>query len=321
MKKNKVMKSLVFVFSLLLLLGIFLWFALPRILHPLFFREAERVQTIPGLREDFIPQGVTKTDDGTILVTGYSSENKASRIYRLEGDGKYSVVFLENEDGSIYKGHAGGITAIGEYVYISNAGKIFILSIRDVMEAKDGSTLMFSGHFGVPCRSSFCSSDGEYLYVGEYHAPGYDTDESHRIENRDGNLYEAITFAFRLDKTGKAETVPSLAYSTCDIVQGFASYNGKVALSLSSGLKKSRIVLYDGSGFDSVFLLDGKEIPLVILDSNRLLKEISAPHMSEDLECRDGALIIAFESSAKKYGMGFVPSSINSIMKMKDFID
>ena len=169
----------------------------------------------------------------------------------------------------------------------------------------------------MPCRSSFCSSDGNYLYVGEYYATGYNTDESHRLTTLDGKTHNAITFAFPLDKEGKAGTEPVMAFSTSDKVQGFAAFSGKVALSVSAGLRESTILFYDGSGVDSSFSYNGVDIPLIILDSNRLIKKLDAPHMSEDLEYRNGILAVAFEAGAKKYGLGFVPSSERNIRGME----
>ncbi|MGN1163240.1 MAG: hypothetical protein ACI4S4_00395, partial [Candidatus Ornithospirochaeta sp.] len=311
-KKNKsvILRVLGIVLLSLAVLYVLSLFVAGRILHPEFYRAGKMVQKIPGLREDFVPQGVTVTKDGTILVCGYSDSSNPSRIYRLDGKGNSSVVYLENQDGSPYKGHAGGITAASDFVYISNASKIFILRTSDVLSAPDGDTLSFIDSFPVPCRSSFTSSDGEFLYVGEYHAAGYNTDESHRIETEDGNIYEAIVFGYRLDDCGKAEREPVKAYATRDFVQGFASFGVSVALSCSSGLKASSIFIYDTEGQDSTFILDdGRKISLVVLDSRRLVEEIDAPHMSEDLEYRNGKLILVFEAGAKKYGMGFVPSS------------
>ena len=316
MNKRKIFKAIGIVVLALVAVYIFLLLALGHILHPEFYKSSHTIETIPGLSEDFVPQGVTITDDGAILICGYSSSDKPSRIYSIV-DGKESMVYLENEDGTVYKGHAGGITSSGEYVYISNASKIFILRLNDVLSTSNGDTLSFIGHFSVPCRSSFCSSDGKYLYVGEYYAPGYDTDESHRLTTTDGKAHNAITFAFPLDKDGKAGTEPVMAFSTSDKVQGFATFNGKVALSISAGLKESTILFYDGSGVDSSFSYNGVDIPLIILDSNRLIKKLDAPHMSEDLEYRNGILAVAFESGAKKYGMGFVPSSERNIKGME----
>ena len=146
MKKRKILKVLgIVVISLvisLLSVYIFLLFALGHILHSEFYNSSFPIETIPGLSDDFVPQGVTVTDDGTILICGYSSSDNPSRIYAI-GDGKERVVYLENEDGTLYKGHAGGITSSGEYVYISNASKIFILRLKDVLSSHDGDTLSF----------------------------------------------------------------------------------------------------------------------------------------------------------------------------------
>ena len=36
---------------------------------------------------------------------------------------------------------------------------------------------------------------------------------------------------------------------------------------------------------------------------------LKMPHMSEDIEYRNGSLYIAFESAARKYGAGLLPFS------------
>ena len=101
MKKRKILKVLgIVVISLvisLLSVYIFLLFALGHILHSEFYNSSFPIETIPGLSDDFVPQGVTVTDDGTILICGYSSSDNPSRIYAID-DGKERVVYLENED-------------------------------------------------------------------------------------------------------------------------------------------------------------------------------------------------------------------------------
>ena len=110
MKKRKILKVLGIVVISLLSLYIFLLLALGHILHTEFYNSSFPIETIPGLSDDFVPQGVTVTDDGTILICGYSSSDNPSRIYSIV-DGKERVVYLETEDGTLYKGHAGGITS------------------------------------------------------------------------------------------------------------------------------------------------------------------------------------------------------------------
>ena len=187
--------------------------------------------------------------------------------------------------------------------------------MSDLLSSSSGDTVSFVSSFPVPCRASFCSSDGEYLYVGEYHAPGYSTEESHTISSSDG-IHKAMVFAYRLSDSGKAEREPSLAFSVRDKVQGFALFDSKVALSCSSGLNPSLIAIYDASVFDGVYSIEGRDIPLMVLDSTRLVASFSAPHMSEDLEYRDDRLLVAFEAGSKPYGLGLIPSSLHSVMAM-----
>ena len=68
MKKRKILKVLGIVAISLIALYIFLLFALGHILHPEFYNSSFPIETIPDLSEDFVPQGVTMTDDGTILI-------------------------------------------------------------------------------------------------------------------------------------------------------------------------------------------------------------------------------------------------------------
>lgn len=311
MKKRFATTLILVILSLIAVYGVS-YVALGRILHPVFYRVSERVQKIPGAAEGFVPQGVTAIPDGRILVSAYSSG--PSRIYILDGNGGTSYISLATEDGFPYKGHAGGITASGDYIYISNSSRIFVLSLSDLLSSVSGDTVSFVSSFPVPCRASFCSSDGEYLYVGEYHAPGYSTEESHSISSSDG-IHKAMVFAYRLSG-GKAETEPSFAFSVRDKVQGFALFDSKVALSCSSGLNPSLIAIYDASVFDGVYSIEGRDIPLMVLDSTKLIASFSAPHMSEDLEYRDDRLLVAFEAGSKPYGLGLIPSSLHSVMAM-----
>ena len=173
------------------------WHLLGPVIYPDFYKNMEKVQTIPDLAEGFVPQGVTRIgDDGPLLICGYMSGKSASRVYVCGQDGIIRKILLTYADGKTYTGHAGGLTAAGDYVYISNASKLFVLDTKALLAAPDGSSLAFLGSFEVPCRSSFCSSDGENIYVGEYHAPGYDTRESHRVKTADGESYQAIVFAY-----------------------------------------------------------------------------------------------------------------------------
>ena len=292
------------------------------LVYPDFYGKAERGAKIPDLWNDFVPQGVTAFEGSDeTLVCGYMPGGQNSRIYRIAPDGRVTKILLENEDGTPYTGHAGGFTAAGKYIYISNAQKIFVLDAAAVTEAADGDTVRFAGRFSVPCRASFCSSDGRMLYVGEYHADGYETDESHIRTTADGT-FEAMVFAYGLSEDGPfgiGDTEsPEKAYAVCDEVQGFAVLpDGTAVLSCSAGLNASMLRMYRTDGeADSSFSVDSGEVPVVYLDASRETRTVKAPHMSEDLEYRNGKLHIGFEAGAKKYGGGLLPFSVTNVMKM-----
>ena len=181
--------------AVIVFLSSFFW----GLFYPDYMKNAETAADIPGLDEAFVPQGSTYfADEETYVFCGYMSDDTPSRIYTVRGEDVKKII-LEREDGSEYKGHAGGITCAGEFVYISNASKLFIMKKSDITQADDGGTVRFIGSVPVPCNSSFCSCDGKTLYVGEYHADGYETDESHRLKNPDGSEYQALVFGYAID--------------------------------------------------------------------------------------------------------------------------
>ena len=303
--------AILIIYGLAMLLG-------RQILYPKFSSQAEKWVRIPALSKGFTPQGVSYLEEeGCTLICGYYSGSEASRIYMVYGDETVKEIPLKRESGEVYTGHAGGLTAAGDYVYISNASKLFVLRTADLVKAASGEYVSFIGNIPVPCRASFCGSDGEYVYVGDYHADGYETDESHRLQTADGE-YQAMVFAYRLD--GKLEfgleKSPSLAFAVRDFVQGFTVCEGTAVMSCSHSFSSSKLYSYDIGAPDGTFVQDGKTIPLYFLDSRKQTGELRMPHMSEDVEVHDGKILVGFESAAKKMLAGFIPCSIKHVMAL-----
>ncbi|MBR7077323.1 MAG: hypothetical protein IKI41_01100 [Clostridia bacterium] len=327
-KKNKGGKILLTVILVILAVAAvysFFCLAAGRLFYPDFYKSATRVAKIPSMTKGFIPQGCTAFEgDTNSVVCGYMQGKGSSRLYVFDEKGRSREVILEREDGSEYGGHAGGITASGNYLYISNASKLFVLDRNEVMNARDGDTVAFKGHVEVPCRASFCSSDGKYVYVGDFHADGYETEEDHTVKTSDGGEYHALVFAYELDNDGtgtfglKDPEHPALVYSVCDKVQGFAvTAGGSAILSCSFSLKPSELRIYNVAGEnDSEFTYNGSKIPMKILDSKRFVKTVKAPHMSEDVDFRGGKLLVCFEGGAKKYGGGIIPFSLFDVFAL-----
>lgn len=289
------------------------------VFYPDFYGKSEKISDIPGLDEGFVLQGSTYLkNENVYLMCGYFDDDTPSRIYAVYEDKTVTIPLLR-EDGSDYTWHAGGITCAGDYVYISNAEKFFIMNKKDILSAKDGGKVKFTGSVDVPCRSSFCSCDGNYIYVGEYHADGYETDESHKVKTKDGE-YQAMVFAYKVNKSGqlvsRENPAPDFAFAICDEVQGFAvTSEGKAVVSCSAGFLNSEMPVYDYSDGkpDGMFKLPSGEIPMYILDSARLEYTLSLPRMSEDIEYVNGKILIGFESASKKFGLGLLPFSVSYI--------
>lgn len=313
---KRILSILLFlILAILIIYGFAMLFG-KNILYPKFSRQADKWVKIPALSKGFTPQGVSYLGkESCTLICGYYSGNEASRIYMVYGDGTVKEIPLRRENGEVYTGHAGGITAAGDYVYISNASKLFVLRTADIVNAASGEPVSFIGNISVPCRASFCGSDGEYVYVGDYHADGYETDESHRIQTADGE-YQAMVFAYRLD--GKLEfgleKSPALAFAVRDFVQGFTLCDGTAVMSCSHSFSTSKLYSYEAGTADGTFVQDGKTIPLYILDSRKQTGELRMPHMSEDIEIHDGKVLVGFESASRKMLAGFFPCSIKNVM-------
>ena len=265
------------------------------------------VAALPGLDDGFVPQGVTYlTQEDVYLLCGYMDDETASRLYVLK-NGAYTGLSLHHPDGSAYTGHAGGITSAGDYVYISNNKRLYVLDKQTVLGAKDGDAASFLGNVGVPCRASFCSSDGERVYVGEYHKEeNYPTDPSHELTAPDGSVYQALAFGYTVSPDapfGLLSDTPAVAFSMYDEIQGFALLpDGTAALSCSDSSTSSGLHFYDCSGErDGFFSLDGAQIPLYYLTDARKVDKIKIPRMSEDIEYRDGDILIIFESGARRF--------------------
>ena len=111
----------IIIFAILVIYGIAMLVG-KQVLYPDFSRLAEKGVRIPALTKGFTPQGVSYLEDEECtLICGYYSGNEASRIYMVYKDGTVKEIPLKRENGEVYTGHAGGLTAAGDYVYISNA--------------------------------------------------------------------------------------------------------------------------------------------------------------------------------------------------------
>ena len=258
----------------------------------------EDVITNPGLSDGFVCQGLCVTeeeDKDVFLVSGYMKDKSASRIYATEPDNTWYVSL--HSDNKAFTGHAGGISVLGENIYLASGKKVYTVPLSTVLDAKSGDVIDIGEGHKVNNAASFIYSDGEYLYVGEFHDGGAYVIEGHENETAEGTHY-AICSVY---EAGKFDT-PVRVYSIRNKVQGICfTSEGKVVLSTSYGLADSVYYVYNlDRATDS-----GKELdsaPLYYLD--KLEYEVKGPAMAEGLDEYKGRVITLSESASDKYIFG-----------------
>ncbi len=88
------------------------------ILYPDYYAQGETISKIPALGDGFVPQGLDyDPETDTYIHSGYNGEK--AELYLVTGDTTKAIVLLTLE-GEQAKGHVGGVTKAGDYLYISD---------------------------------------------------------------------------------------------------------------------------------------------------------------------------------------------------------
>ena len=285
------------------------------IIYPDYYAEAETVSKIPALNNGFVSQGLDyDPETDTYIHSGYNGEKV--ELYLVTGDTVKAIVLLTPE-GEQAKGHAGGVTLAGDYLYISDnpeegdgrPGFLRIYLFSEIWDAKDGDSVTAIGQFAVDTSASFCFSDDQYIYVGEFYRPeAYETKKEHYFTTPSGDENKAILSAFALQADGSLakDAKPAFSVSITSQVQGFAvTEDGRVMLSRSWGLTPSYMEIHK-SWKDSGTTINtmGVDVPLYYLDSSTRIENIKMPCFSEGLALVDDKVAVSFESACNKYIVG-----------------
>lgn len=297
-------------FIILLLIGVRIGFRLP--VHS-YYKNSTKAFVIPGLSEGYIAQGLSfdkETDN--FFLTGYMADHSASPIYVFNKSTNKLVnsVRMSNPDGSDFTGHAGGLSVVGDKVYVAGSGDecLYVFNKTDVLNAKNKSYIKYIDVISVKDSTdgvgvAFTTIHDNLVYVGEFYREGpYPTRESHRIPTKNG-YNKALAVGFSIE--GNIAT-PKVVYSIPDNIQGMCFTEDSILLSESWGASFSSIHKYNYGDIkaNGTFNILGKEVPLYILeDINKTAKYKIAP-MSEEIEYVDGLVYISNESASKKYKFG-----------------
>ncbi|MGG4032898.1 lamin tail domain-containing protein [Paenibacillus cisolokensis] len=284
-----------------------------------FFRVSEPGPVIPGLLQDLVPQGIAYVPElNGLLVSHYRNDGNPSVLTVIDAQSGELVksLHLYNEDNTPYTGHAGGVTVSRSHVWISSGGKLFRLPLDELVDAPDGAKLKFAGHFETGTRSSFAVYADGMIWAGEFAAQGYETDPSHEMTNRDGELHKAWMTGFRLDEEtdmlpdgkqppGGGAVTPDYVLSIPDKIQGAAIYNGTIALSQSYGRNNDATLLVYPQVYQDAphryVQNGGEQIPVWFLDGQSERNRLTAPPLSEGIIEHNGILYVLFESGATEY--------------------
>lgn len=261
------------------------------------------VCTIPDIHSGFVPQGLGYSKETeTYIMSGYNGANDT--VFYLVKDDVATRVRLKNSDGTDMKGHGGGVTCTKDYVYISNGSALHIFSLAE-LQAADGPVAA-KGKFAVDNRASFCFSDDNYVYVGEFYRPGnYATDESHWYVTPNGETNRAIVSCYPLNESGAIDgEFPQFSISVTDQVQGFAISGDTVIVSRSYGLAPSYMDYHTIVDSGTTIAVSGAEVPLYYIDSATRFKSVTMPSFSEDLVIVDNRVLVTNESACNKYIVG-----------------
>lgn len=266
------------------------------IIYDEYYDIEESVCKNPGLSDGFVCQGICATDDGFILVSGYMKDDSPSRVYVTTEENESRYVRL-TKNGESFTGHAGGIATAQGNVYIASDDSVFTVALETFINAKNGDTVEIGSGVKVNNSASYAYSDGEFLYVGEFHDGGKYNIVGHENQTKEGTHY-AICSKYALSDLTK----PVKVYSVRNKVQGICfTPDGKVVMSTSYGLAPSYYYVYnEADATDSGKTFDGA--PLYYLDT--LVDDVKGPAMAEGLAYYDGDVITLTESASDKYLFG-----------------
>ncbi len=315
-KVRKILLSVlcgVLVFFLLLILGMRAYFRLP---VRDYYRNSEKSFVIPGLSDGMIVQGLAY-DKGAdaFFVTGYRSDGQASQlsVVAREDGREIKRLWLADVDGKAHTGHVGGVAVNGDYIYVADSRGLFVYSRLQVGFAENGETVRALGVFSTATDEdslhvAFVHVQEDMIYVGEfYREQNYPTPDSHKVRTAAGDDNPALILAYRLDDAYRFGIAPRIerAYSAPALVQGMCfDAEGRMYLSTSYAVAFSHIYRYDAPKAEGGITVLGQTVPLYVLDSSTLSRDIKLAPMAEEIVVVDGKLYTMCESATGKYIFG-----------------
>lgn len=282
-----------------------------------FYDNSVREFRIPGLFENFIPQGMDYDEaKGTFIISGYDSKGDKSTIYTVDKEQNVKKIHLKNLKKEECKDHCGGVTIYKNYLLVSggngastDAQFVYTFNLDDLYTGEDGSFIESVAETSVYVGTAFINAVGDTLYVGEFNHDGSPLYDVIKTTNRswmpDGA--KAIMLSYDLKSDGTFDLVPKNAYSIPSDIQGMAIVDGnKFAFSDSYGINPGHITFYSEPISAKQVTIDGNTIPLYSFDESNLIKKVDTSPMIEAICFANNKLYTLNESSSNKYIFGLL---------------
>lgn len=284
-----------------------------------FYASGELSMLVPGLKQGFVPQGLSYLPEKNwMIIAGYSgNENVNSVLFAVDLATGEMVreVMLQYADGSNYYGHAGGVAVTEKNIFIANSSHLYRISLEKFLSLPASAFCPFDEEIPVPSRASYCSYADNVLWVGEFqYDPSYKTDRTHWYKNEDGR-YKAWLIGYELDSSQENElnpasvtaemAVPDYILSTTERIQGMTIRDDQFYLSQSYGRRNFSTMLRYQNVLASDPLayvdLNGASVPLWCLNSTALNGTLTMPPASECIVSLEDGIYVLFETAAQKY--------------------
>ena len=268
-----------------------------------FFNNFKESFLVPGLYEGIIPQGVCFDETtGYLLITGYYEDGLYPSMVMCvdQKTGKFiSAHPLSNTEGEPYYGHAGGVAASQNTVYITTDSQCYTFSSSILKETKSNEEIRFTGKFKLNTLGSFACISNNILWTGDFIES--DDKEREKVTNvttlNNGETFYAYCEGYILEdglpSVNKINNdsngyIPDYFLAIPEQVQGMAfTKTDKIIFSTSYGRKNdSKIYIFDDvliSEKVGAIKVDGKNVDLFACNNESLVKEIVAPPMAEGL--------------------------------------
>lgn len=275
---------------------------------------------IPGLFQGAVPQGLAYFQENEwLLISSYMFDERPANlaIVSMEDKKHIKTLWLFNSDKTPHKGHVGGLAVSGKHLWIASGSGVYSIPLRRLSLLKHNSIMPMEEFTTTNVKASFASYSDGVLWIGEFTSRDgtYSSPLSHHYQTTEGFINHGWICGYKLDehtdlirpeKIIENTAYPDLILSIPDEVQGMAFSGDKIILSKSYGRNNdSRIVIHKNPltyrAHDTIQSGGDVPIPLWILGSENLIREIPAPPMTEGICLYGDFIAVLYESGSDKY--------------------